>query len=91
MVLNIVLDEKKKVILDFDSVRFLSSSFSDELIGKIISKYGFVFFLNYFDLKNLTPFNASILNRSVQQRMAQTYYDDTIEDATDIVNCDLEP
>lgn len=84
MVMNIVLTEKKKVILDFEGVNLLSSSFSDELIGKIISKYGFVFFINYFDIKNLTTFNASILNRSVQQRMAQMYYDSSIKDDPDI-------
>lgn len=83
MIMNIVLSEKKKVILDFDGVNLLSSSFSDELIGKIISKYGFVFFIKHFDIKNLTTLNASILNRSVQQRMAQTYYDSSIKDDPD--------
>ncbi len=84
MITNIVLAEKKKVILDFNGVNLLSSSFSDELIGKIISKHGFVFFINYFNIINLTPFNASILNRSVQQRMAQMYYDSSIKDDPDI-------
>lgn len=84
MIMNIVLAEKKRVVLDFDGVNLLSSSFSDELIGKIISKYGFVFFINHFNIKNLTGFNASILNRSVQQRMAQMYYDSSIKDAPDL-------
>lgn len=84
MIMNITLADKKKVILDFTGVHLLSSSFSDELIGKIISQYGFVFFINHFSIINLDAFNASILNRSVQQRMAQTYYDSTIEDAKDI-------
>lgn len=85
MIMNIVLAENKKVVLDFDCVNLLSSSFSDELIGKIISEYGFVFFINHFSLKNLSAYNASILNRSVQQRMAQVYYDSSIEDAKDIL------
>lgn len=83
MVMNIVLAEKKKVVLDFDGVNLLSSSFSDELIGKIISRYGFIFFISSFSLRNITASNASILNRSVQQRMAQTYYDSSIEDVKD--------
>lgn len=85
MILNITLAEKKHVILDFSGVNLLSSSFADELVGKIISKYGFVFFINHFSLKCLSSFNASLLNRSVQQRMAQMYYDNSIEDAKDIV------
>lgn len=83
MVMNITLADKKKVVLDFTGVHLLSSSFSDELIGKIISQYGFVFFINHFSIINLDAFNASILNRSVQQRMAQTYYDSTIKDDED--------
>lgn len=83
MILNIVLADKKKVVLDFSNVHLISSSFSDELIGKIISTYGFVFFIRNFNIININSFNALILNRSVQQRMAQMYYDNTIEDATD--------
>lgn len=84
MVLNMTLADKKHVILDFSGVSILSSSFADELIGKIIGQYGFVFFINRFSIKNLSVFNASLLNRSVQQRMAQMYYDDTIKDAEDM-------
>lgn len=88
MVLNMTLADKKHVILDFSGVNLLSSSFADELVGKIISKYGFVFFINHFSIRNLSVFNASLLNRSVQQRMAQMYYDNTIKDAEDLCqNC----
>ncbi len=74
MILNIVLNEKKKVVLDFASVGVLSSSYADELIGKIVGQYGFIFFMTYFRIKNLNSLNAALLNRSVQQRMGQTYY-----------------
>jgi hypothetical protein len=83
MILNITLADKKKVVLDFTGVNLLSSSFADELIGKIIAQYGFVFFIDHFSLKRLSPFNIILLNRSVQQRMAQMYYDSTIKDADD--------
>lgn len=78
MILNIVFDNKKKIILDFDGINTISSSFADELIGKIIKKYGFVFFTQIFKLINLKTVIINIINRSVEQRMAQTYYDNNI-------------
>lgn len=44
LILNIIKETKKKIILDFEGVNLVSSSFADELIGKIISEYGFLFF-----------------------------------------------
>lgn len=73
LVLNITLSDKKKVILDFTGVNLISSSYADELIGKIISQHGFIFFISNFSIINISPTNAFILNRSVQQRMAQNY------------------
>lgn len=78
MVLNIAKTEKKKVTLDFSGVNLISSSFADELFGKIISQYGILFFMKKFDIINLTSSNNSVINRSIMQRMAQTYYDETL-------------
>lgn len=75
MVMNIVNNDKKRVNLDFEGINTISSSFADELIGKIIKEKGFVFFTQAFRLTNLTPFLIAIINRSVEQRMAQIYYD----------------
>lgn len=74
IVLNIVESEKKNVILDFRGINLISSSFSDELFGKIIAEKGMYYFLNTVRIINLSPTNAAIFNRSVQQRMAQIYY-----------------
>lgn len=73
MVLNISNNEKKVVVLDFDGVNLISSSFADELVGKIISEKGFVYFTQAFKIEHLSTANANILNRSVGQRMAQVY------------------
>lgn len=81
LVLNLTLSNKKRVILDFAGVNLVSSSYADELIGKIIGQYGFTFFNERFKLKNLTPTNVSVINRSVEQRMAQVYYNmDFVDD-----------
>ncbi len=83
LIVNLALVDNKKVILDFAGINLISSSFADELIGKIIAKYGFVLFTKKFQIENLTPLNISVLNRSVQQRMAQSYYDSQLEDKFD--------
>ena len=72
--LNISSTERKLVIFDFEGVNLLSSSFADELIGKIILEKGFYYYTTAFRIKNLSPSNSAILNRSVEQRMAQKYY-----------------
>ncbi len=72
-----------ETILDFDGVNFISSSYADELIGKLIASIGFIQFINHVKLKNISSYSVPIINRSVSQRMAQTYYDNTIPDVTD--------
>ena len=73
-------EEKKKVVLDFTGINVVSSSFADELIGKIVAEKGFIYFSHYFEIRNLSEFNISVINRSVEQRMAQKYYDEIITD-----------
>lgn len=51
--------------------------------GKIVAERGFVYFLHHFEIRNLSTFNMSIVNRSVEQRMAQKYYDSSMVDIED--------
>ncbi|MBQ9069484.1 MAG: STAS-like domain-containing protein, partial [Eggerthellaceae bacterium] len=76
MALNILKEGKRRVVLDFDGVNLISSSYADELVGKLVAEVGFFAFGNLFALVNLSDFNQKILDRSVQQRMAQTYYNE---------------
>lgn len=80
MVLNISNNHKKIVVLDFDGVNLISSSFADELVGKMISEKGFLYFTQAFRIVNVTPSNTSILNRSVGQRMAQVYFEEVLSE-----------
>ncbi len=80
IILNGMEDTKAKAIIDFAGVNTISSSYADELIGKILIKIGFVAFLKLVKIENVSSFISSIINRSVQQRMAQQYYDESITD-----------
>lgn len=75
MILNVINNDKKRIVLDFAGINTISSSFADELIGKIIKEKGFVFFIQVVSLINIAPLVMAIINRSVEQRMAQMYYD----------------
>lgn len=59
--------------IDFDMVSVISSSFADEVIGKLVSKFGFFGFNQIFRLRNMNSLIQSIVNRSVAQRMSQSF------------------
>lgn len=78
IVVNCFKENYTVINLDFKNVSMLSSSFADELIGKLVAMFGFSNFMEHIVLSNLNSFNASIVNRSVGQRMAQIYMDEKI-------------
>jgi len=68
---NLQTTTTRPVILDFDGVSIVSSSFADELIRKLIVHYGFVEFTQTIHLRNMNEAIQSIVQRSVTQRMAE--------------------
>jgi hypothetical protein len=62
-------------------VNLISSSFADELIGKLVAEYGFHFFISTIKITNVSSVNIPIVNRSIEQRMAQQYYGHEIKDS----------
>ena len=68
--LNTLLNQT--IILDFRGVNLISSSFADELIGKLVLEYGFFGFNNVIRLKNMNSLVQTIVQRSVSQRMAES-------------------
>lgn len=71
-ILNIYNESKKPINLDFKGVSLISSSFADEVIGKLVLEFGFFGFNNVIRLKNMNNVVQSILQRSVSQRMAES-------------------
>ena len=70
-VINLQTTTTRPVILDFDGVSIVSSSFADELIRKLIVYCGFVEFTQTIHLRNMNEAIQSIVQRSVTQRMAE--------------------
>ncbi|MCW3076428.1 MAG: hypothetical protein JWO32_1037 [Bacteroidetes bacterium] len=71
--LNLYTATKKPVIIDFVNIGIISSSFADELIGKLIEKLGFFQYQQIFKLVNMNNTIQSILHRSIGQRFYEEY------------------
>lgn len=71
--INIYKQSSKNITLDFANINIISSSFADELIGKLVTEFGFYGFNNIFKLKNMNSNVQSIVQRSVAQRMMESF------------------
>jgi hypothetical protein len=71
--INIYTQTGKTITLNFDKINVISSSFADELIGKLVKELGFYTFTNIVKLKNMNITVQSIVQRSVAQRMMESF------------------
>ena len=81
--INVYKQSNKTITLDFANINIISSSFADELIGKLVTEFGFYGFNNIFKLKNMNANVQSIVQRSVAQRMMESFngkHDDNSND-----------
>lgn len=68
-VINISNQTTQVIVLDFNGVSLISSSFADEFIGKLVIEFGFVGFIQRFRLIGMNETIQAITNRSVYQRI----------------------
>lgn len=61
----------KRIILDFNGLSVISSSFADELVGKLFLEIGPVAFNGRIRLDGMTPIIAKLIDRAIAQRMRQ--------------------
>jgi hypothetical protein len=71
--INVYKQSNKIITLDFENINIISSSFADELIGKLVTEFGFYGFNNIFKLRNMNANVQSIVQRSVAQRMMESF------------------
>ena len=58
----------EKIILDFSDISMISSSFADEVIGKLMEKYGYEGFNKSFVISNVERNVESLLNYAIANR-----------------------
>ena len=71
--INMFKDTQKGIVIDFDGLSVISSSFADELVGKMLVHFGFFGFNQIVRLKNMNQTIQAIVERSVAQRMAEAF------------------
>ncbi len=71
-IINIYNETRQPINLDFKGINLISSSFADELIGKLVLHFGFFGFNNVIRLRNMNSVVQTIAQRSVSQRMAES-------------------
>jgi hypothetical protein len=68
--INLYHQTQQSIVLNFEGVN-VSSSFADELLGKLVVEFGFYAFTNIFKLWNMNQTVQAIVQRSVAQRMSE--------------------
>lgn len=70
-IIEAAIQNNESVLLDFDEVESVSSSFADELLAKIYVEIGREKFTNHIRVKNANEFIKSIINSSIAGRLKQ--------------------
>ncbi len=78
-ILNNYIETKRRFVIDFKDLSVISSSFADELLGKLVIEFGFFGFNNLVKLKNMNSLIQQIVQRSVAQRMSESLNSPKIE------------
>ena len=71
ILVNSLNQTSQKIIIDFEGIETLSSSYADEVIGKLLETVGFTSFVARFVLINLSPLNCMIIDEAMRARLTQ--------------------
>lgn len=63
------ISKNQNIVLDFDKVDSISSSFADELVAKIMVEVGQEKFIDHVKIKNTNDFIKTMINTSVAARL----------------------
>jgi hypothetical protein len=60
----------QRIVIDFSDVHLISSSFADEVLGKLFAELGPLTFMKRFDLRNIDSTVKQLIDKAIAQRMA---------------------
>ena len=60
----------QRIIVDFSDVPLVSSSFADEVLGKLFKDVGVTTFMSRISLNNMENTVKSLVDKAIAQRMA---------------------
>lgn len=64
------MSDTDKIIIDFVDIPFISSSFADEVFGKLFFEVGPLTFMQCFEFTNISRVVRSLIDKAIAQRMA---------------------
>ena len=67
-ILNLARCDSQPILINFEGVDMITSSFADEFIGKLIHDVGFVQFSSRFRIINSNEYIAALLNKAISMR-----------------------
>jgi STAS-like domain of unknown function (DUF4325) len=63
------MSDGHKIYLDFGDIALVSSSFADEVVGKLFADIGPIEFMRRFEPRNMSSMVRQIVDRAIQQRL----------------------
>jgi hypothetical protein len=58
----------QKIVVDFDGVPLVSSSFADEVFAKLFVEMGAMRFMRSFEFKNASSTVQALIDKAIEQR-----------------------
>ena len=66
---NILVDKRNAIIFNFTGVPLISSSFADEVFGKLFVEFGTLEFMRRFSFESVDPTVKRLIDKAIAQRM----------------------
>lgn len=76
---NLLRMSGKKIRIDFSGIPVVSSSFADEVFGRLFLELGAVAFMNRVEFKNMDPTVRSLVDAAIARRIAYSYNTNSIQ------------
>jgi hypothetical protein len=71
LIVNVLNDGAPHVVLDFEGQAVVSSSFADEVIGKMFAEMGFNVFNQRLKLRHMNKIVSTLVDRAIARRLSQ--------------------
>ena len=59
----------QRIIIDFANIPLVSSSFADEVLGKLFVEFGPMTFSQRFEFRNVAPTVGELMDKAITQRL----------------------
>ena len=66
---NILVDKRNAILFDFEGVPLISSSFADEVFGKLFVEFGTMEFMRRCSFQAVDPTVKRLIDKAIAQRM----------------------